>query len=108
MRESPVWAVRVAAAGTVPRECRADESFLRDYADELAGLKVPVLVVSGETNTPAKRQIATDLAAAIPTAELYEMPGQGHVAHHFAPAELSELANRFFERAATPADATAG
>lgn len=101
MRESPVWAVRVAAAGTVPRECRADEAFLRAYADELAELRVPVLVVSGATNTPEKRQIATDLAAAIPSAELYEMPGQGHVAHHFAPAELSELTIRFFDRAAT-------
>lgn len=97
MRESPVWSVRVAAAGTVARECRADESFIRSYADELGGLAAPVLVVSGETNTPPKRQVARDLAAAIPGAELYEMPGQGHVAHHYAAAELSELALRFYD-----------
>lgn len=103
MRESPVWAVRVAAAGTVARECRADESFLRDYAGELASLQIPVLVVSGETNTEPKRKVATDLAAAIPTAELYEMPGQGHVAHHFAAADLSALAVRFYERTAAEA-----
>lgn len=101
MRESPVWAVRVAAAGTVARECRADEAFLREYADTLRGLSIPVLVVSGETNTLPKRQIATQLADAIPGAELYEMPGQGHVAHHFAAAELSALVLDFYERART-------
>jgi len=107
MRESPVWAVRVAAAGTVARECRADEAFLRDYADELAAIAIPVLVVSGATNTAPKRQVATALADAVPTAELYEMPGHGHVAHHFAAPELSALTLRFYERAAT-ADAIAG
>ena len=38
MRRSPVWRVREAAAGTIARECRADESFLRRYQAPLAGL----------------------------------------------------------------------
>jgi pimeloyl-ACP methyl ester carboxylesterase len=97
MRESPVWQIRVAAAGTVARECRADESFLRNYAAALAELDAPVLVVSGETNTPPKQRIATELADILPRASLYEMPGQGHAAHHFAAPELSEVSVRFFE-----------
>lgn len=91
MRRSPVWQVREAAAGTIARECRADESFLRRYQAPLAGLDCPVLVVSGQKNPEPKRQIAVRLAGLLPAAWLYEMPGQGHVAHHFAPAELTSI-----------------
>jgi pimeloyl-ACP methyl ester carboxylesterase len=91
MRRSPVWQVREAAAGTIARECRADESFLRRYQATLAGLDCPVLVVSGQKNPEPKRQIAVRLAGLLPAAWLYEIPGQGHVAHHFAPAELTSI-----------------
>ena len=54
MRRSPVWQVRQAAAGTIGRECRADESFLRRYQGDLRGLKIPVLVVRGQrTRNPS-------------------------------------------------------
>lgn len=96
MRSSPVWPVRVAAAGTVARECRADESFLRDQGSVLADVQTPVLVVSGATNTAPKRQIAADLATLLPRARLIEMPSEGHAAHHTAPAELSDISLRFF------------
>lgn len=89
MRRSPVWKVREAAAGTIGRECRADESFLRRYERELRGLNVPVLVISGARNAEPKRQIAARLAELLPASSLYEMTGQGHVAHHFAPDELA-------------------
>lgn len=98
MRRSPVWQVRQAAVGTIARECRADESFLRRYQAALAGLNCPVLVISSEKNTEPKRQIATRLADLLPAASLYEMPGQGHVAHHFAPDGLSRVCLSFFDR----------
>ena len=91
MRRSPVWQVRQAAAGTIARECRADESFLRRYQVPLAGLNCPVLVVSGQKNPEPKRQIAIRLADLLPVSWLYEMQGQGHVAHHFAPADLTSI-----------------
>lgn len=97
MRGSPVWQVRVAAAGTVARECRADEAFLRQYGTRLAALQMPVLVVSGATNTAPKRQIATDLAQLLPHARLVDMPAEGHAAHHTAPAELAKITLRFFD-----------
>lgn len=91
MRRSPVWQVRQAAAGTIARECRADESFLRRYQAPLAGLNCPVLVVSGQKNPEPKRQIAVRLTDLLPVSWLHEMPGQGHVAHHFAPADLTSI-----------------
>ncbi len=96
MRQSPVWPVRVAAAGTVARECRADEGFLRNYAQRLSELAVPVLVVDGATNTAPKRQISTDLSAALPISRVLEMAGQGHVAHHIAASGLSDISLQFF------------
>jgi pimeloyl-ACP methyl ester carboxylesterase len=97
MRRSPVWQRRQAAAGTIGRECRADESFLRRYQSALGELREPVLVISGAKNPEPKRQIAGRLADLVPAASLYEMPGQGHVAHHFAPEELTRTCLRFFD-----------
>jgi pimeloyl-ACP methyl ester carboxylesterase len=97
MRNSPVWPVRVAAGGTVARECRADATFLADYSDRLSSIKAPVLVVDGVTNVPPKRAIATRLRSAVPGAELHEMPGQGHAAHHLAAAELADISIGFFD-----------
>lgn len=97
MRRSPVWQLRQAAAGTIGRECQADESFLRRYQGDLRGLKIPVLVVSGAKNPEPKRLIAARLADLLPAASLYEMPGQGHVAHHFAPDELASICLEFLD-----------
>jgi pimeloyl-ACP methyl ester carboxylesterase len=107
MRQSPVWPVRVAAAGTVARECRADAEFLGTYSSGLATVSVPVLVVDGTTNTPPKRQIAVDLAAALPHSHLQEMAGQGHVAHHTAAAELTDISLQFFADSGTGESASA-
>jgi pimeloyl-ACP methyl ester carboxylesterase len=109
MRSSVVWPVRVAAGGTVARECRADATFLDDYSDRLNGIKAPVLVVDGTTNVPPKREIATRLQSAVPGAELHEMVGQGHAAHHLAAAELAEISIGFFDGVAptTNGDGTA-
>ncbi len=107
MRRSPVWAARMAIAGTVARECRADEAFLRTYETTMAEVTAPVLVLSGATNTGPKRKLATQLAAQLPNSASYEIPDQGHVAHHFAPAELTRVCLRFLAdpygwRAVTP------
>lgn len=97
MRRSPAWQLRQAAAGTIGRECRADESFLRRYQGDLPGLNVPVLVISGARNPEPKRLIAARLADLLPAASFYEMPGQGHVAHHFAPDDLARTCLGFLD-----------
>lgn len=108
MRRSPVWKVREAAAGTISRECRADESFLSRYHDLLQGLNCPVMVLSGATNSAPKRELAVRLASLLTAPAFYEMPEQGHVAHHFAPAELSDICLSFYDAqlAGSPASTT--
>lgn len=97
MAKSPAWQVRVSLGHTIARECRADSTFLTDYADQLRALAAPVLVIDGETNTEPKRQIAREVVDLLPEARLTVLRGQGHAAHHMAPAELAALANRFFD-----------
>lgn len=100
LRASPVWKVRVEAAGTVVRECKADEAFLRRYAHDLKRVQTPVLVVSGATNSPPKRAIAAALSRSLPRCTLVDIPGQGHVAHHSAPDDLSNLSLAFLDDSA--------
>ena len=89
--------MRVAAAWSVVRECQADEAFLRESGPLLAKITQPVLVLSGERNVPAKRTLAAALWQMIPGAVLDELPGEGHAAHHTAPAALTARCLRFFE-----------
>jgi pimeloyl-ACP methyl ester carboxylesterase len=97
LADSDVWQVRVAAAWSVVRECQADEAFLRESGPLLAAITQPVLVLSGERNAPAKRTLAAALSRIIPGAVLDDLPGEGHAAHHTAPAALTARCLRFFD-----------
>jgi pimeloyl-ACP methyl ester carboxylesterase len=95
LRDSPVWQTRMRIAGTVPRECRADETYLARYGEQLKAVDAPVLVVDGVTNVADKRESARRLAALLPNARLVEMANQGHAAHHAAPKELADIIVEF-------------
>jgi pimeloyl-ACP methyl ester carboxylesterase len=100
LADSEVWQVRVAAAWSVVRECQADEAFPKVSRTLLARISLPVLVLSGERNVPAKRELAAELARMIPGAELDSLSGEGHAAHHTAPAALASRCLRFFDETA--------
>jgi pimeloyl-ACP methyl ester carboxylesterase len=100
LADSEVWQVRVAAAWSVVRECQADEAFPKVSRALLARISQPVLVLSGDRNVPAKRELAAELAAMIPGAELDSLTGEGHAAHHTAPAALASRCLRFFDETA--------
>jgi pimeloyl-ACP methyl ester carboxylesterase len=102
LADSPVWQVRVDAAWSVVRECQADEAFLRVSGPLLAGISQPVLVLSGERNVPAKRELAATLAKMIPGAVLDDLQGEGHAAHHTAPAALAARCLDFFNAVTGP------
>ena len=102
LADSKVWQVRVAAAWSVVRECQADEAFGRVSGPLLAGIRQPVLVLDGERNVPAKRELAAALAGMIPGAVLDALKDEGHAAHHTSPAALTERCLRFFDEAASP------
>lgn len=90
MRSAPTWPARVAAAPTVPRECRAFGSQAFDPATA-ARVGVPVLLLVG---SDSPRDIKADpdvVAAALPDARIHELPGQQHVAQLTAPELLARV-----------------
>jgi pimeloyl-ACP methyl ester carboxylesterase len=102
LADSKVWQVRVAAAWSVVRECQADEAFPRVSGPLLAGIRQRVLVLDGDRNVPAKRELAAALAGMIPGAELDALKDEGHAAHHTSPAALTERCLRFFGEPPSP------
>jgi pimeloyl-ACP methyl ester carboxylesterase len=102
LADSKVWQVRVAAAWSVVRECQADEAFPRVSGPLLAGIRQRVLVLDGDRNVPAKRELAAALAGMIPGAELDALKDEGHAAHHTSPAALTERCLRFFDEPPSP------
>ena len=79
MRETPVWAARVAAVHTITREGSVVRSSGFD-PDRFNGVEIPVRFLLG-TETPAPLQASTRAAhAAIAGSELVALEGQGHAA----------------------------
>lgn len=97
LSQSPTWPVRTELAWSVGRECRADMTFLDDHLAVLQSITTPLTVVTGATNTPAKRLVATRVADAVPGAVLVELAGQAHTAHHAAPDALLRAAYAAFD-----------
>jgi pimeloyl-ACP methyl ester carboxylesterase len=64
-------------------------------SDALARIEVPCLVVKGDQSNPALMRIAHRLATSIPTAELVELRGSGHVTYAEQPTAFANAVNRF-------------
>lgn len=90
MRKSRAWQARIESVHTVARECRADQEFSLD-SESLGSIEIPVLVISGETNPPNKKEVASRLAEVMGDATLATIAGEGHVAHHTAPDRLARM-----------------
>lgn len=72
-----------------------------DSRDRLGSLDVPTLIITGTEDLLVPRENAHLLAAAIPGAELVEIPGAGHALHAECRDRLNELVHRFFQRVLT-------
>lgn len=84
LRAAPSWAGRVAAAHTLPREI-AGEVEARVEPEQAATIRVPVLLVTGETSTdPAAAHVGA-IAAVLGDARCLELPGQQHIADILEP-----------------------
>jgi pimeloyl-ACP methyl ester carboxylesterase len=84
IKAAPTWPARVAAAATVPRECRgfAGQAFDPEWARQIA---VPVLLLVGGDSPEEIRADPEIVAAALPDARIDVLDGQMHVAHITAP-----------------------
>ena len=93
-RSSPLWPVRLAAAPTIPRECRTEEGWVYQPG-QFDAIAAPTLLLTGSDSVPAVTE-ATDLAAAaIPDATIRVLDGHAHFAHRTDPATVAEIVRHF-------------
>lgn len=79
LRAAPTWPSRVAAAHTLAREAREVNAHPAD-PERMRAIKAPVRLLLGTETTAALRRATLAARDAIPSAELRELPGHGHVA----------------------------
>jgi pimeloyl-ACP methyl ester carboxylesterase len=84
LTSSPMWPGRVAAAHTIPREARAEESY-RLPADQVSKLSIPVLLLLGGDSPPLAARVNAMLQKTLPNARTVTMPGQQHIAMDTGP-----------------------
>lgn len=94
MRETPLWPVRLASAHTIPRECRAEESWVFEPG-RLDRVTAPTLFLAGSESVPEVAQATRAAAAAIPNASILVLDGHGHFAHKTDPAMVSDIVMEF-------------
>jgi len=89
IKAAPTWPARVAAAHTMPRECRAfsGQAFDPGWATKIA---VPVLLLVGG-DSPVETKADPDVvSAALPDARIRVLEGQMHMAHLTDPETFAE------------------
>jgi pimeloyl-ACP methyl ester carboxylesterase len=93
-RSHPLWPVRLAAASTIPRECRAEQGWVYQPG-QFAALTAPTLMLAGSDSVPLVRDATNRAASAIPNAEIHVLQGHGHFAHKTDPATVSAIIRQF-------------
>jgi pimeloyl-ACP methyl ester carboxylesterase len=97
LRSLPAWHARVSAAGTIPRELRAQDAYVL-APERVRDLEAPVLLLLGG-ESPAFFRAAIELVrAAVPRSELVVLPGQTHLAIDRAPALFAREVVAFLTR----------
>jgi pimeloyl-ACP methyl ester carboxylesterase len=91
---TPNWATRIAAAHTLPRECRVEESWVY-RPGQFDAIGAPTLLLAG-SDTPADLNEATYAAAdAIPDTRIRVLEGHSHMAHKTDPAMVAAIVRQF-------------
>ena len=94
MRTSPLWPIRLAAAPTVPRECRAEENWVYQPG-QFETITAPTLLLAGSASVTVVADTTTHAAAAIPSARIRVLDGHGHFAHKTDPALVTAIIQEF-------------
>lgn len=94
LRAGPLWPVRLAAAHTIPRECRVEDGWVFEPG-QFDGVAPPALLLSGSDSVAAIVEATGAAAAAIPRARVEVLEGHAHFAHKTDPALVSGLIQKF-------------
>jgi len=73
-----------------------------DLAEQLAGIRQPTLIITGEHDTGSTPRMAELMHQKISHSELHILPGLKHALLLEAPAKIAELIRRFIAPASTP------
>ena len=93
-RSTPLWPVRLAAAHTVPRECRAEEGWALQPG-QFSSITARTLFLAGSQSVPEVAKATRAAADAIPGAEISVLEGHGHVAHKTDPVLVAGIISEF-------------
>jgi pimeloyl-ACP methyl ester carboxylesterase len=80
----PVWPLRVAAAGTIPRELEAEGSTAAG-PDTVGTVRIPVLQIVGGASPTRFREAAQHLHERLVDTRMVVIDGARHAAHHTHP-----------------------
>jgi pimeloyl-ACP methyl ester carboxylesterase len=96
LRSDPLWPTRLAAAHTVPRECRAEEGWV--FAPgQFDAISAPTLFLAGSDSLPVVAKATVDARAAVPHAETVVLRGHGHFAHKTDPDLVASIIAQFVD-----------
>ncbi len=93
-RADPIWPVRAAAAGTIPRELDA-EADAAGSLERLGAVRQPVLQLLGSASRAIFREATVALDARLADGRIVEIPGAKHAAHHTHPDLVVEAVRDF-------------
>lgn len=93
-RASPLWPSRLAAAPTIPRECRAEQSWVYQPG-QFDAITAPTLLLTGSDSVPVVTQATNLAAAAIPDARIHILDGHAHFAHKTDPDMVADIIEKF-------------
>ena len=93
-RQTPLWAPRVAAAHTIPREIRAEISYAPG-PEAFAAMTAPVLFLLGSESPEWARRSAETIRSLVRDTTVAILGGQGHMATVSAPGLLVDEVQRF-------------
>jgi pimeloyl-ACP methyl ester carboxylesterase len=93
-RAGPLWPLRLAAAPTIPRECRVEERWVYQPG-QFDSIVATTLLLTGSDSVPVVTEATTLAAAAVPDAEIRVLEGHGHFAHRTAPAMVAGIVGDF-------------
>ena len=93
-RTHPIWPVRVAAAGTIPRELDA-EADAAGSLERLGTVRRPVLQLLGSDSRAIFREATIALDGRLAEGRIVEIAGARHAAHHTHPDVVVEAVRAF-------------
>lgn len=94
IRPSPFWGEFRALVHTWPREMREIAGGAWDTTP-LTAITTPTLLLDGALSHPRSRRSTAAIAAALPSSQVTELPGQGHGALRAAPDLIAAAIHKY-------------